>query len=100
MRSTGAATSYTATATNLSANYGAGGTIVVTAAACGGTCLTGNLNANGAYAAAANPTDIRQWDGTFSTYFAGRSDSIKNRVAAQPRFVPKRSKGISNSRLH
>jgi len=54
--STGAATSYTATATNLSANYGAGGTIVVTAAACGGTCLTGNLNANGAYAAVQGQT--------------------------------------------
>ncbi len=54
--STGPATSYTATSTNLSANYGAGGTVVVTAAACGGTCLTGNLNANGAYAAVQGQT--------------------------------------------
>ncbi len=54
--STGAATSYTATSTNLNAVYGAGGTVLVTASACGGTCLTGNLNANGAYAAVAGQT--------------------------------------------
>jgi PEP-CTERM motif len=55
--STGAATSYTATATSLSAVYGAGGSVMVTsAAACGGVCLTGNLNANGAYAATTNQT--------------------------------------------
>lgn len=54
--STGAATSYTSTASTLSAVYGAGGSVLVTSAACGGTCLTGNLNANGAYAAALGQT--------------------------------------------
>ncbi len=54
--STGAATSYIATSTNLDAVYGAGGSVVVSAAACGGTCLTGNLNANGAYAAVQGQT--------------------------------------------
>lgn len=54
--STGAATSYTATSTSLNAIYGAGGSVLVTSTFCGGTCLTGNLNANGAYAATLGQT--------------------------------------------
>ena len=49
--STGPAISYTATPSSLNAVYGVGGSVLVTSAFCGGTCLTGNLNANGAYAA-------------------------------------------------
>jgi len=54
--STGSATSYTATSSSLSAVYGAGGSVSVTSASCGGPCLTGSLNANGAYAASHGQT--------------------------------------------
>lgn len=54
--STGPAISYTATPSSLNAIYGVGGAVMVTSASCGGTCLTGNLNANGAYAATVNQT--------------------------------------------